>query len=380
MIDWFSEKTEVLFNPRMPEIVMEEMIQAAPLLDRLESHVCFSTSGTTGKLKWVVLSKHGILSSAKAVNEHLGSDHNDIWLNPLPEFHVGGVGIQARGYLSGAEVIDCHFPDSKWNPIHFHKQLQVSRATLTALVPTQVFDLVSAGLEAPTNLRAVVVGGGALSEQLYFAAVRLGWRLLPSYGLTECASQVATAKYGSWNLEKYPLLEPLNHISCEQDESGHLKIKSEALLTAYLFVSENGSWQLHDPKCEGWFITEDKAEFEGGGIKSIHRGEHFVKIGGESVDLLRLEKILEEVKLATNFQADLALAAMQDDRLGHCLCLAVCSPIDDNVYQFMDKFHHRVFPFERVRHVVSVEEIPRSPLNKVLKTELDHEIRSKLDM
>ncbi len=369
MIDWLSTQNEILLNPRMPEGSKGELHAALSQLGNLNSHVCFATSGTSGKLKWVALSKSAILASAHAVNTHLNSDQSDIWLNPLPDFHVGGVGIAARGYLSQAKVVDCHFPDSKWSPIHFHKQLQQSKATLTSLVPTQVFDLVSLGLEAPKSLRAIIVGGGAMSEQVYFAAVKLGWKLLPSYGLTECASGVATAEYGSWNLSPIPFLMPLDHVKLDLDENGYLKIKSNSLLTAYIEKGDEG-YVLRDPKKSGWLTTEDKALFEGLKIISVSRGEHFVKIGGESVDLLRLEKILEEEKLALQFKDDMALTALKDVRLGYRIHLAVASPIGDPVQNLVDSFHKRVHPFERVSFIHSVNKIPRSPLNKVLKTEL----------
>lgn len=373
MIDWLSSKNEVLFNPRMPESAKKGLFSALSLLDDLNSekgHVCFATSGSTGKLKWVALSKAAILSSAHAVNSHLHSDHKDIWLNPLPEFHVGGLGIIARGYLSQAPVITCHFPASKWNPEYFHKLLGQSQTTLTSLVPTQVFDLVSLQLKAPPSLRAVIVGGGAISEKIYFTAIGLGWKLLPSYGLTECASGVATAKYDSWNLSNYPLLAPLSHIQLAVSENGCLKIKSEALLSAYL-EEDLECFKLNDPKTDGWFTTEDKVIFEEGSIKSVSRGEHFIKIGGENVDLLRLEKVLEEEKLALQFKADAALTALGDARLGYRIYLAVTSPLNEKVQKLVDHYHQRVFPFERISQVLSVNEIPRSALNKVLKADLE---------
>ena len=42
-----------------------------------------------------------------------------------------------------------------------------------------------------------MTGGGALDPSLYKQARDLGWPLLPSYGLTECGSQVATASLSS---------------------------------------------------------------------------------------------------------------------------------------------------------------------------------------
>lgn len=371
MIDWLSSENKILLNPRTPEPEKQRLLKALSQVNdlNLRGHIFFTTSGSTGKVKWVALSKEALLASAQAVNSHLDSDPQDIWLNALPEFHVGGMGIMARGYLSQASVISCHFPNKKWNPAYFYQLLEDSRATLTALVPTQVFDLISLQLKAPPSLRAVIVGGGALNDRLYFTALKLGWKLLPSYGLTECASQVATAKYGSWSLLEYPLLTPLSHVGLEIAENGCLKIKSKALLTAYL--TEEQEFKLHDPKIEDWFITEDRVVFEKGSIKSISRGESFIKIGGENVDLLRLENILEEEKLTLQLKTDVAISALPDERLGHRICLVIASPIDDEVRRLLESFHQRVLPFERICQVFSVNHIPRSSLNKVLKKDLE---------
>lgn len=386
MINWKSSENEVLFNPRIPEALKDELLPALSCLTDynskdsvnllsstavfgLKEQVCLATSGTSGRLKWTVLSKTAILASAKAVNEHLESDHTDLWLNPLPDFHVGGLGIYARGHVSRARVVACHFPDARWIVEHFFKQLTQSKATLTSLVPAQVFDLVSAGFKAPEALRAVVVGGGALSEKLYFSAVALGWKLLPSYGLTECASQVATAKMGSWNNPEFPLLTPLGHVCLGKNEEGYLKISSESLLTGYIEKNYN-RFMLRDPKIGGWFETEDKVQFEGDCIKSVSRGELFIKIGGESVDLLRLEKVLEEEKLALKLDEDVALLALEDERMGYRLHLVAASPLNENIKKLIDGYSERTFPFERLSYVHCVEKIPRSPLGKVLKNEL----------
>lgn len=369
MIDWISEKNEVLFNPRTPAALKNSLLLGIDQLEHLKSHVCFATSGSTGNIKWVALSKEGMLASAKAVNVHLESDDRDIWLNPLPVFHVGGAGISARGYLSRSKVVPCVFSKAKWSPQEFVVQLEANKVTLTALVPTQIFDLVSLGIKPPHSLRAVIVGGGALSETVYFAAIKLGWKILPSYGLTECASQVATAECGSWSNSVYPLLKPLEHVELALQEEGYLKIKSSSLLTAYVNQSAD-TFTLYDPKVGGWLTTEDKVVFNEKSIQSICRGENFVKIGGESVDLLRLEKIFDEVKLSSNMKQDMALVAVKNQRLGHCLHLAIAGPLSCDITEFVECYHQKVFPFERIQHIHSVSEIPRSYLNKILKDQL----------
>jgi o-succinylbenzoate---CoA ligase len=331
-IDWLSDESHVLLNPRMPE---EERRRLESFVIDLPGHVWLSTSGTTGALKLTALSKRAILASAAAVNRHLQSDSSDVWLCVLPTFHVGGLGIYARAFLSGARVVT-----EGWDDV-----------TLASLVPAQVLDLVRGGTRAPESLRAVIVGGGALSEDVYTQAQELGWPLLPSYGMTECCSQVATAQLATRN----PQLLLLGHIDA-RIEDDLLAIRSEALLTGY--ATEAG---FVDPKVDGWFLTEDLATIEGRTLRIQGRRGDFIKIGGESVDLSRLDRIL------ATLGADAAVIPIPDDRLGHVIGLAVASGDPDAIAA---AFNARVFPFERVRHIRRVPEIPRTPLGKIMRARL----------
>ena len=116
-IDWDESKSEILLNPRMPpeeKRIAEEFLSAVPY----PGHVWLATSGTS-KQKWVALSKKALLASAQAVIIILECTSKDIWLNPLPLFHVGGLGIRARGYLSGAKVEEMGSDFIKWDYTDF---------------------------------------------------------------------------------------------------------------------------------------------------------------------------------------------------------------------------------------------------------------------
>ena len=155
----------------------------------LQGHVIFTTSGTTGEPKFACLSKDALLASARAVNEHLNVSESDVWLCPLPLFHVGGFAIFARGYLKGrvAPIVQ-----GRWEPHTLVQALNVCKATLTSLVPTQVYDLVREECSLPDAVRAVIVGGGRLDSDVATRARQLGWPVLQSFGMTEAASQIAT--------------------------------------------------------------------------------------------------------------------------------------------------------------------------------------------
>jgi O-succinylbenzoic acid--CoA ligase len=359
-IDWESSESEVLINPRLSEQQQQFAKTLLSHFSSLKGHFWIATSGST-QLKWVALSKNAVLASAKAVNKHLEALSEDVWINPLPLFHVGGLGIMARAHLSHSKVI---YAEEKWNEKAFHELIQTSGATLTSLVPTQVHDLVKSSLESPKSLRGVIVGGGRLNETLYKQAIALGWPLLPSYGMTESASQVATASLNS------PVLKVLPHLKVKVNEENRICIQGDSLLTGYAVFNAQRP-EFIDPKMDGWFLTEDVGQItKSGELEISGRLKDFVKIGGESVHLGRLENVLEEVKRVLKLTIDCALIAVPDARLGHVIhFVSVESNLD--LQRLLDRYHEQVLPFERVRKVHVLKEIPRSPLGKLLLNSLE---------
>lgn len=347
MIDFGSDRTELVLNPRMPAEERERLLELQRSAPSLPAHVWLATSGTTGSIKLVALSKRAILASAEAVNAHLDATSSDVWCCVLPDFHAGGLGIHARAFLSGSRVTV-----TEWDPRRFAE----GGFTLASLVPAQVRDLVDARLQSPADLRAIVVGGGALSNEFYAAAREFGWAVLPSYGLTETASQIATATIDS------PELRILRHAEVRIVEE-RIAVRGPSLLTGYAFFDERGTASFADPKTDGWFVTEDRGDVDGRLLRVFGRSSDFVKIGGESVDLVRLDRILDSVRGG----ADAAVVAVPDARLGRVIHLAVTS---EDATSIVEAFNARVLPFERIRSVHRVAEIPRTALGKIRRAEL----------
>jgi O-succinylbenzoic acid--CoA ligase len=342
MIDWSSRETHLLLNPRMPVAERERLERIVAGVPALPAHIWLATSGTSGALKLVALSKGALLASAEAVNSHLPAQGKDVWCCVLPAFHVGGLGIYARAFLSDSPVIAFD-----WDPVRFAGE----SFTLSALVPAQLRDLVRGGLRPAPSVRGVVIGGGALPDDLYEDALKLGWPVLPSYGMTECSSQIATATLDS------PALRILPHMSVRADD-GRLAFSGASLLSGY--ATEEG---FIDPKIDGWFISEDQGEIDGDVLRVHGRSGEFVKIGGESVDLLRLDAILEAVR----GDRDAAVFAVPDGRLGHVIHLACAGRDADGLAA---SFNARVLPFERARQIHEVASIPRTSLGKLMRSKL----------
>ncbi len=376
---WVSSRDELLVNPRLPENEKrafeaawagERGRVAGPPRSR-GGRVALPTSGSAGALKLVLLSKAALLAAAAGANGHLRSDASDVWLKTLPDFHVGGLSIHARAFVSGASVVDIAGSSAGgWSPEKFLAALGASGATLTSLVPAQLFDLVSAGKRPPPALRAAVVGGGALAPALYARSRDLGWPVLPSYGLTECGSQVATATLESLSAAGVdPTLALLPHVEARETPEGRLELKSAALLEGYLWPSGEAS-RFEDPKTDGWFATEDRGRVDAvnRALTVAGRVGDFIKIGGESVDLSTLEAKFEAAKLSAPPPGkDVAILAVPDERLGAVIHLLHEGPETAAIRSLIAAFNAKVAPFERIRSASGVERIPRSGIGKLLR-------------
>ncbi|HOC16970.1 MAG TPA: AMP-binding protein [Vicinamibacterales bacterium] len=379
-IDWKDDAAAalILANPEWVARSGEAAGLARRLLPELAGHVFVATSGTSrgegAQPRWVALSRRAVRASAAAVNLHLRAEAGDVWAHALPLFHVGGLGILARAQLSGARVEDA--AGGSWDPERFLRRAAECRATLGALVPTQVHDLVTAGLKAPRTLRAIVIGGGRMDPALYREARALGWPCLPSYGLTETASQVATAPLESLAETHCPTALPmLAHAEARVDRDGVVWVRGASLLTCYVEI-ENGRARAWDPRAaDGWFRTGDLGVMHAGGLEVRGRGADTVKVLGELVWLPRVEaeaaRWLAQEPMLRGMRVDLAVAAVPHPRLGHELVLAVSPaaggselPSTDLLLASLRRFQAAALPVERVRRLEVVETIPRTALGK----------------
>ena len=323
-----------------------------------EEAVIFSTSGSSGLPKWVLFRREALLASARAVNLHLQIVSGDSFLVALPLYHVGGFGMAARAYAAGCGL---HHFQGPWDAARFRAKLEKTECTLTSLVPTQVYDLVSLGLQAPASLRAVVVGGGRMNEREGQMARDLGWPLLQSYGMTETGSQVATDTLE--NLNRDFRAEPLLMLpawECRSGEDGCLHLRGEALCECYLRRENDEIFRVGVKDGEGWFRSRDIVEVNGKELVMCGRADRKVKIMGELVDVHALE---EELGAHLN-AGQVCLLPVPDERRGWRLLPVVEGPVDE-AGSVIERVNRSKEGYARVEQVRLVERLPRTALGKV---------------
>lgn len=342
-----------------------------PALPELRGHVLFETSGSSGVPKWIALSKSALLASAAAVNRHLGVTRTSCWGLALPLHHVGGFGVAARTHDAG-----CRFArfSWRWDAAAFAAWLTENEVTHTSLVPTQVHDLVKAGIRTRHSLRAVVVGGGHLDVETGSAARALGWPVLASYGMTEAASQIATQDLAALEEPYQPAPLPLLPIwQAETVEDGRLRIAGPALFSGKL-VHDGETWN-YEPRPSEWHVTEDRVELENRFLTPIGRADSLVKVLGELVDPQEIERELTALSGGALASGSFVVVAVPDARAGNRLVPVFDANTDAAVIRNALSAHAEQSPgFRRLDQGVTLDPFPRSALEKPLRAEITAEI------
>jgi O-succinylbenzoic acid--CoA ligase len=335
------------------------------------------TSGTSGRPKAVPLTVQNHLSSASASAMRLGLCEDDHWLCCLPLCHIGGLAILVRSAVYGTsfELVE------SFDAPRIRNLLAEKRVTLASFVPTMLYRLLdeSDALIA-SKLRAVLIGGGPIDAKLLRDARRRGLPVLPTYGMTEACSQLATlsphanSPHGSSPDRLGTAGAPLDGVEirienadgglCERGEIGRIRVRGPMLTRGYL----GQSTQPTDPRFrDGWFDTGDRGRLDADGFLHIeHRISDLIVTGGENVDPGEVAGVLREA----GGVGDLAVVGLDDPEWGQIVAAAVvCADAAVSSDEFLAELERRcrtkLAPFKVPRRWRLVGEIPRTASGKI---------------
>lgn len=268
-------------------------------------HSIFFTSGSAGEPKGVRLTwgNHEASAGAAAIRQPVGPD--DRWLAVLPLFHLGGFAVTYRMFRAGGTVV--------LEPAFDAGRVADALDTVSfaSLVPTMLRAVLAAQPEGFWGkAKAVLVGGAPVPVELQTRARAAGLPVVPTYGMTETSSQVATAlptdPPGSGAL-------PLDGVELSAGTEGTIK----AITVDGPMVS-SGYWGESDR--EGPFETRDVGYLDGAGrLHVIGRSDDVIISGGENIHPAEIEAALESIPAV---QAG-AVFGLPDDEWGERLEAAV---------------------------------------------------------
>ncbi len=238
------------------------------------------TSGSSGEPKAVVHTIGNHYFNALGSNENIPVKQNDCWLLSLPLYHVSGLSIIWRTILGGGTIA---LPDPSENLSDSIKKYKVTHLSLVA---TQLIRTLKSHpkTNALKNLKAVLLGGGPIPDELMQKAQKFKLPVFATYGLTEMASQVATSKK--------PIngkIKTLKYRQLKVSKGGEILVRGQVLFKGYL---KNGKI-MRPIDAKGWFHTGDLGSYNNrGGLCFLGRKDNMFISGGENIYPEEIEKAL----------------------------------------------------------------------------------------
>ena len=260
-------------------VITGEVAEPRPIDPAGAASVIF-TSGSTGGRKGVRLTRDNWEAAANASMEHLAHGPADTWLLALPLHHVAGLSILIRSAYSGGAVR--LLPG--FDPVEFAAHLRRG-VTLASMVPTMMSRVLDVDPGPYEGLTAVLLGGGPIPDRLLEQAGASGLPVLPTYGLTETAGQVATLKPGAPLENK---AHPLPGVTLRIEADGRIAVRGKMVSPGYIGEPDRGP--------EDWLVTGDLGTIDDeGALRVTGRADTIIVSGGENIDPALVEAALLRV-------------------------------------------------------------------------------------
>ncbi|WP_323676360.1 class I adenylate-forming enzyme family protein [Halorubellus sp. PRR65] len=366
--DLAADATNALDVPEPPAVRALETVAREPAgaespqpvdhaVSREDVPVTLFTSGSTGDPKAVRLTVGNLLSSATASAFRLGVARGDRWLSPLPTYHMGGLAPIVRCALYGSTVV----LQREFDVDATASALAESDATGVSLVPTALRRLVDADWTPPGSLRFVLLGGAAADRDLLARCESNDVPVYPTYGMTETASQIATATPEQAFADPDTVGQPLVNTTvavvapdgstCPPGEEGELVVSGPTVTPGYLDAGDpepvrDGAFS------ERGFRTGDRGYRDDDGLLYVTgRVDDMIVTGGENVQPVVVEDALRTLDAVE----DAAVVGLPDPEWGERVA-ALVVPADDHAPGANDADAVR----EAIRDRLAAHEVPKT--------------------
>jgi acyl-CoA synthetase (AMP-forming)/AMP-acid ligase II len=339
------------------------------------------TSGTTGVPKGVMLTHGGF--NRMRLCEHLEPAYDwregDIFVNPLPNFHLLSIGIAFQCLYNGVAVSIVR----QFDPGLVCDVIQRDRPTLLTLTPTMLQMLLDHPRAADTDftsIRLTLYAGSPISLGLIRRAIeRMPGKFMQFYGTTEANGAFSILRPEEHDLEREEVLQscgrPLPLIEFRivdaqgkevaEGEAGELVVRSPAITSGYWKQPEVTARAFD----HGWYHTGDVARRNADGLYFIvDRLKDMIVSGGENIYCAEVENVLS-IHPAV---AAAAVIGIPDPRWGEAVLACVVARPGSVVCESELIAHARcqLAGYKVPKRVVFMESFPLVATGKVSKKDL----------
>ncbi|CAK9327210.1 unnamed protein product [Citrullus colocynthis] len=342
------------------------------------------SSGTTGRVKGVLLSHRNLISAISGVQVLEKTpvegeiEPHPVALCLLPLFHVFGFFMLFRSISEGNTLV-------LMRKFDFQRMLgavEKYRVTYIPVSPPLVVAMAKSELVAKYDLSSLQIlgcGGAPLGKEVIdkFHLRFPNVEIIQGYGLTE-SSGAASRTVGpeecsnagsvgclSENMEA-KIVDPSSGEALPPGHKGELWLRGPGIMKGYVGDERATAETLHP---EGWLKTGDLCYFDSDGfLYIVDRLKELIKYKAYQVPPAELEHLLQSHPEIL----DAAVIPYPDEEAGEIPLAYVVRKPESNISatQVMDFIAKQVAPYKKIRRVSFVNTIPKSLAGKILRREL----------
>lgn len=271
------------------------------------------TSGSTGKPKPMLVEKRRMEASARITCSFLGLKPGDSALLCMPLDYIAGKMMCVRSIVGGLRLM-------RVEPCGHPLQHLDEVPTFAAMVPMQVYNSLQDDRELNIlkQIKHLIIGGGAISNNLATALRSFPNAVWSTYGMTETLSHIALRRLSGEDASEW--YTPFDGVEVSPNQDGCLVINAPEV-------------------CAEPLTTNDIAEIDGNGRRFRIRGrrDNVVCSGGIK---MQIEEI--EAKLQAHTDIPLMITKRADEKFGETVVLlAECNdmePLKALCHQWLSKY------------------------------------------
>ncbi len=324
------------------------------------------TSGSTGNLKYVRISRTNLLSNTKAIIESLDIQEHHRAITALPLHYTYGLSVVQTHLYMGASLV---LTDISILSKKFWELISLCRVTTMSGVPYtyELMRKIGFGRQSFPSLSIMTQAGGKLKEkeQMYFSSYakehNISFYIM--YGQTEATARMCflPAEFAATQMGSVGRAIPGGTLQiCDKEgcelpsgKQGQVIYKGPNVMMGY--ANSYRDLCLGD-MCQGSLETGDIGyKDELGFLHIVGREKRFVKICGKRINLDDVEKMLCQKQNVS------LVCVNQEDKI-YVLSEGMNSISERLVTEYVSRCYH--IPSNCVRYR-EVEKIPRLPSGKV---------------
>jgi acyl-CoA synthetase (AMP-forming)/AMP-acid ligase II len=260
--------------------------------------VLFSSSGTTGRPKFIYFTSENLIRNAEGCIDRFGLSNRSSILIPVPLAHMYGFGAGLLpGLLSGAGIILI----GKTNVIKLITRLNDHRPGVTLLTPALCRMLLALDKKIPAGGTHITAGEGIKKETYRRFENRFG-KLINLYGCTEMGAIATSSPEASVEERTGGMVEPLPGVTVKVsgEGEGELFCRHPAGFECYIDASGGrfvqGSSAGGDAVTDPWYATRDLVVGgKAGRFRIAGRMDNCINRLGFLVSLQEIESRIEDL-------------------------------------------------------------------------------------